>query len=190
VHLNNSKSDTTNNVPNSSEAKDNLFFFKGKVSMVSYTGNVYFSEGDIKLNINELAELKYGKVFELKLDSYKDVLDDRLNLGYFYVQKDKIYRIKPTEENLNKLKTSGQVPNDSVIVCQDGELKDALSKDEKGWHHYILVNGDTRESHSYNNQVETGFYETYIWESNRGLIKYSSGFGAGRDAINLQINSN
>jgi len=105
----------------------------------------------VKLQISEIANLKNGKLYELKLDSIEGVPTERLSLGYFYVQKDKIYKIEPTEENLNKLKTSEEVPNGSAIVCQDKELKDALSKDEAGWHHYIVVNGDKREYHSYNN---------------------------------------
>jgi hypothetical protein len=132
----------------------------------------------------------------LKLDPIEDVnvpierFSERLNLGYFYVQKNRIYRIDPTEENLNRLKTSEELPNDSVIVCQDKDIKDTLSKDEQGWHQYLTVNGNKQEFHSYNDQVTTGYYESFIWEKNKGLINYRSGFGAERDGIELQLSNN
>lgn len=72
--------------------------------------------------INELANLKYVKLYELKLDFIEGVPNERLRLDYFYVQKDKIYKIEPTKENLSKLKTSVELPNGSVIVCQDKEI--------------------------------------------------------------------
>jgi hypothetical protein len=58
---------------------------------------------------------------------------------------------------------------------------------EPGWHHYVTVNGDIIESHSYDKQVESGYYETFIWEKGRGLIYYASGYGAERDSIELTI---
>ena len=134
-----------------------------------------------------MASLKDGKLYELKLDFIEGVPIERLCLGYFYVQKDKIYKIELTEENLNKVKKGEGLPDSSVIVCQDKELKDTLSKDEPGFHHYLEVDGDKREYHSYNNQVSTGYYESYTWDKGKGLINYRSGYGAERDSIELQL---
>jgi len=195
VDLNNNKTDSTNSksIVIGAESVDNSFFFKGNVPQLNYKGAFLFNtvvEKDVKLNINEVANLKYGKLYELKLDSIDGVPNDRLDLGYFYVQKDKIYKIKPTEENFNKLKTSTELPKDSVIVCQDKEIKDTLGEEEAGWHKYIIVNGDTREYHSYNNQVSTGYYESFTWDKNKGLINYRSGYGAERDSIELNLSNN
>lgn len=49
----------------------------------------------------------------------------------------------------------------------------------------LEVKGNERVYHSYNNQIETGFYESFIWEKNIGLISYESGYGAERDSIVL-----
>lgn len=171
----------------------NLFFFNSNIRHVNYKGAFLFNDiikKDIKLNINEVANLKYGKLIELKLDYIEGVPNDRLSLGYFYVQKDKIYKISPTQENLKKLKASEEMPNNSSIVCQDQEMIDTLKEDERGWHQYIKVNGNRIEYHSYNNQVETGYFERFTWEKNKGLIFYQSGYGAGRDSIELQLSSN
>jgi len=188
------KTDTPN-ITNTTDTGtvSNLFFFKNKDTNLNYKGNFLFNsivEKDVKLNINELANLKYGKLYELKLDSIEGVPDKRLSLGYFYVQKDKIYKMYPNEENLSKLRTSEELPNGSVIVCQEEEIKDALGKDQRGFHHYLEVDGDKREYHSYNNMVETGYYESFTWEKGKGLINYRSGYGAERDSINLQLINN
>lgn len=168
----------------------NLFFFNSNVSQLKYKGGFLFDdiiEKDVILNINEIAELKYGKLYELKLDPVEGVPNERLNLGYFYVEEDKIYKIEPTEENLNKLKTTKELPTDSTIVCQDKEMKDNLNKDELGWHQYIEVDGDKRVYNSYNNQTDTGYYESFTWGKNKGLTYYKSGFGAESDSIELQL---
>lgn len=172
---------------------DNSYFFKGNISQLNYKGKFLFDdiiEQELKLSINELANLKNGKLYELKLDSIEGVPNNRLSLGYFYVQKDKIYKIESTEENLNKLKTSEELPYDSVIVCQDKEIEDTLGKDELGFHYYLEISGDKREYHSYNNQTDTGYYESFTWEKGKGLVNYRSGYGAERDSIELKLIQN
>ncbi|WP_455718672.1 hypothetical protein [Anaerosporobacter sp.] len=172
---------------------NNSCFFKSNISQLNYSGKFLYDdiiEKDVKLNINELANLKNGKLYELKLEPIESVPNDRLSLGYFYVQKDKIYKIEPTEENLNKLKTSEELPINSVVVCQDIEKKDTLRNDELGLHQYLRIIGDKREYHSYNNQVSTGYYESFTWEKGKGLINYRSGYGAERDSIELQLIDN
>lgn len=171
----------------------NSFFFKNNVSQLKYKGKFLFDdivEKAVKLNINEVANLKYGKLYALKLDSIEGVPNERLSLGYFYVQKDKIYKIESTEENLSKRIMNSDLSIGSVIVCQNKEIKDALGKDEPGFHYYLEVNGDKREYHSYNNKVSTGYYESFTWEKDKGLINYRSGYGAERDSIELQLINN
>ncbi len=156
---------------------------------ISLNGSFLFDddiEKEVALRINQITTLKEGRLFELKIDPIEGIPDDRLNLGYFYEQKDKIIRILPTEENLKGLKNDNVIPPDSVIVCQGDEIKDKLSQAEKGWHQYIEINADKCEFHSYNNQVDTGYYESFTWEKNKGLVYYQSGYGAGRDSIELQ----
>lgn len=171
------------------EIIDNSFFYKSNISQVNYKGKFAFDdivEQDVSLNINELATLKNGKLYELKLESFEGAPNARLSLGYFYVQNDKIYKIEPTEENLSKIKTSEELPDGGVIVCQDSEIIDTLGEEEPGFHHYMEVNGDKREYHSYNNQVSTGYYESFTWEKGKGLISYRSGFGAESESIELE----
>lgn len=65
-----------------------------------------------------------------------------------------------------------------------------LGEDESGFHSYLEVKGDKREYHSYNNQVSTGYYESFIWEKGKGLINYRSGYGAESNSIELQLINN
>jgi len=164
-------------------------FFNPNVEQLNYKGKFIFDdivEKDVKLNINEVAKLEDGIVYELRIDGIMEVPEERLSLGYFYVQKDKIYKIEPTEGNLRKIKDNGQLPEDSVIVCQDGEINDELGE-ERGLHRYLEVKGDVRKYHSYNDLVESGYFETIIWEKEKGMISYRSGFGAGRDLVELDL---
>jgi len=166
-------------------------FFKTDVEQLNYKGQFIFDdivEKDVKLNIKEVSKLEDGIVYELRMDEIMEVPEERLSLGYFYVQKDKIYKIEPTEENLGKIKDNGQLPEDGVIVCQDDEISDGLGE-EKGFHRYLEVKGNVREYHSYDNLVESGYFETIVWEKGKGMISYRSGFGAGRDLIELNLES-
>ncbi|WP_081756810.1 DUF4163 domain-containing protein [Gorillibacterium massiliense] len=179
----------SNNVKEETAA--NSFFFNRNISQIRYKAKFLFDdmvERDVVLKIKAINTLKDGILYELKLNPIEGVPDERLNLGYFYVQQDRIYKMDPTKDNLAKLKESEELPNGSAIVCQDKEKKDGLSENELGWHHYIDVKGDRREYHSYNNEVSTGFYESFTWEKGKGLIDYSSGYGAERDAIELLVN--
>lgn len=118
-----------------------------------------------------------GTLYELELYG-----TEGRHLGYVYFTGDKIYKFNDIENFENN-----KVPEDAYVVCQMEDMKDSLGENEKGWHQYIEVKGDTIEYHSYNNQVETGYYETIIWKKNVGITFYQSGYGAGRDEIKLEI---
>lgn len=86
---------------------------------------------------------------------------------------------------------SNKYPGIRRVICQEEELKDSLDEDQKGEHEYISINENQRQRqyHSYNNLVESGFYEAFVWEQNRGLVSYWSGFGAAKDGIELYLES-
>lgn len=73
------------------------------------------------------------------------------------------------------------------MVCNEGGKEDPLGDDEKGWHEYIVVDGNRREYHAYSNLVETGYYECFVWEVGRGLVRYWSGYGARSNDIELYL---
>lgn len=173
---------------------NNEFFFQD-LQPVHYKANFSFITDTplpdkVELFINEVLRFKNGILYELKIAYDEDFSGriyydwDRFHLGYFYIQKDKILLLREPDI-LNKIKTEEDIILYSTVVCQNEELKDALKEEEKGFHQYILINGNKKEYHSYNNLVETGFYETFIWEKGVGLVSYRSGFGAEKDGIEL-----
>lgn len=91
------------------------------------------------------------------------------------------------QKNVDKMRKEDKLPTGSNIVCQEKEIKDYLNHKQKGLHQYLLVKGNLREYHSYNNEVESGYFETYIWERHTGLKYYKSGYGAEKNLVELEL---
>lgn len=179
----------------SKSSSENLFFFKEGVQSLNYNARfTYLSDvplpNKVQLLITEKEHFNNGIVYKIKIncDGYFDGIDswgeDRFNLGYFYVQKDKIYLIRSLDV-FDKSTSETDIINEGIIVCQTEEMKDVLEKSEKGWHKSIIVDGNRREYHGYNTLSETGYYERFIWEEDFGLVEYKSGYGAESDNIEL-----
>lgn len=177
---------------------DNQYFFKDDILSVTYKGSFMFwnpLNRPIILCINKVASFNDGEVYLLRLNQIEvtepldKIPEDRLQLGHFYVTKDKIYRLCYTDNSIyfvNHYKkgiTENNFIKESQIVCQEDELKDSLGENAKGWHEFIEIDGDKRRFVSYNNIVNTGFYENIVWEKDKGLIYYRSGYGAGKETI-------
>lgn len=183
-----SKAATTNKNP---------YFFQENIQTADYDTKFTFWDDDslpaeMELSINELLHFDNGTLYELKLN-YDETFNgrdyygwDRFHLGYFYVQEDKIYLIREAGV-IEHIQTEADILSQGTIVCQQEELKDTLEEEEKGLHEFITLNDNQCEYHSYNNLTETGFYETFVWEKGKGLVRYKSGFGAERDDIELQM---
>lgn len=190
---------TTNPDVNTNEAIKNPFFFQDNVLKVKYKARFTFPSkeifpNEIDLLIIKVLNFENGTLYKLKINCNEDFgnqtyydFSDRFNLGYFYVQKDKILLIKDSALDIDELKTEADILNKYKVVCQDEELKDKFKKNQKAWHEYILVDDNKREYYGYNNQIETGYYEKFVWEYGKGLVEYKSGFGAEREDIWLQL---
>ena len=107
-------------------------------------------------------------------------------IGYFYVMKDKIIKMNATEENL-RFVLDGKLPEDCVTVCQKEEIIDKLDEDASGIHTFLRVNGKRREYYSRDTSSHVGYYESFIWEDDKGLVYYESGWGDGWDGIQLAV---
>lgn len=181
----------------------NLFFFPSGENSKSYDGKFdtlvdSWLFTTVNCLIIDLGQYYNGNLYNIKIELEGSELKDnlipgdfeyhaRLNLGYFYLEEDKIYKFDATVENIAIFEEGNTLPEEGYITCQYEELKDPLDETVKGWHHYIEVEGDKRRSGFYNNTVETGYYETIIWEKGIGMVKYSSGYGAGRRLIELEL---
>ncbi len=183
------------NQENSSEQAVNYFFPQEVVSQ-EYTATFSGFSGpaeqkDVTLSVTEVQHFKEGILYELKVDSneeelnrYEEYRGKWWDIGLFLVKEDEIYLIRG-EEILNRFRSTDEIQNAGTLVCNEAGKEDILGEDKKGWHEYIVVDGDRREYHAYNNLTETGYYECFVWEAGRGLVRYWSGYGARSNDIEL-----
>ena len=194
----------------------NPYFPSGDNLSTMYRGPIFFFDtfGDIpipicdaKVNFIQIASLKNGVLYQIEMDPLQDfeIPEERLSFGYFYVQEDKIIRIWDDRENpdessseddnywglseksLELLIRDDLIPPTSEIVCQEKDIKDSLPDGEEGWHKRLVVDGDKREYHSWQQFPQhSGYWESFIWEKGIGLIEYRSGYRDGIDYIKLQ----
>ena len=174
--------------------KENGYFFPAGTISCTYSVKTSMDSlscmKQVELTVTEIRTFEDGTLYELKCEANESVTDrygvSVLYLGLFFVQNDKIYfvRDEAVKDELADVETITDMG--SLVCCEEGKA-DALSEKERGWHEYILADGDRREYHGYNTLVETGYYETFIWEEGKGLIGYRRGYGAEADALELRM---
>ena len=174
--------------PTNVDLEANPYFPNIDLQDIEFSGHFSFNEEPIKKDV----QLHYRKVtddvnlYKLSLDQIDGVPDDRLFLGYFYVTSNQIYRVNDYDLDEGNFAFLDDLSESSVIVCSDKDIGNQMAPEEKGWHQSISVVDGKSEYHSYNNQTESGFYETFVWEKGKGLVVYRSGFGAERDSIDIE----
>ncbi len=185
------------NHEDSSEQAANYFFPQEVVSQ-EYTATFSGFSGqpeqkEVTLLVTEVQQFKEGILYELKIDCdeeehdrYEESRGEWWYIGSFFVQGEEIYFIRDKEVQ-NKFQSAEEIQNAGTLVCNETGKADALGEDGKGWHEYIVVDGERREYHAYNNLVETGYYECFVWEAGRGLVRYWSGYGARSNDIELYL---
>ena len=184
----------------------NPFFFNSGTTRVQYEGRYILYdviEQPFFLNIIHLENFKNGTLYVLLLDRLRvsDPMDQlpagRQNLGYFYVTKDKIYKMSDYEtfsaakhtEVINSIsKNEKDFIKKCQLVCQDKATADKPDKD--GWHEYIEVEGDKRRFRQYNDGGGSTWYERIVWQKGKGIIFYRSGYGSGREEAAFGLNLN
>lgn len=178
---------------NVKENEDANYFFPQGTSSWTYEGRFLESSLEteqIKLSVVEVKDFEEGNLYELIWSCNEDVQDrygvDRQYLGLFLVLNDSIYLFRD-EYVKEELSTVEELKNSGILVCSKYGKEDSLGEDERGWHEYILVEENRSEYHGYNNLVETGYYECFVWEIGKGLIAYRSGYGAAADAIEVYL---
>ena len=187
--------------------KQNEYFFPIGTTEASYRGTFSGSpyaenygkfghtEKEVKIVINELNVSEYddlfslsslgeGNLYELRIEpEFDSDWDGRDSIGYFYVTADRIYRFFSSDYLIESYGIDG------YIVCQVEGLEDPfLDSDEIGIHHWLEVDGDKRIFHFWViGYIAVTYYETMIWEVDKGLVHFRSGFGAERDGMELNL---
>lgn len=172
------------------------YFFEQGISSRTYEGRFLQSSTQaehIELSVIEVKHFEEGDLYELKWNCDKNAQDgygvNRQYLGLFLVLNDGIYLIKDRDAK-EELAAAEEFKHIGTLVCSKYGKEDRLEENERGWHEYILVEDNRSEYHGYNNLVETGYYECFVWEIGKGLIEYRSGYGAEADATELYLLEN
>lgn len=178
------------------EESADSYFFPQEESSHTYMAtfiDLELVEKEVVLYVTEVQAFEEGTLYELKIDSDMEARDthagyrgDWRNFGLFYVQGDEIYFIR-AEVAQSEYQTVEEILDAATLVCSEDGKKDALGEDERGWHEFILAEGDRREYHGYSTMVETGYYEHFYWEKGKGLVTYESGYGALADGIEMYL---
>lgn len=174
------------------EIRKNPYFFNETYDAIECEGEFLYEvdreREKVTVRIDKIKELQKGTLYELRIENCTKIRDGRFSLGYFYVEADRIYELGGGKEEMERFIEDNILPERTDISCQEQPLDDPLLEDEKGWHHYLTIDGDQIQSHSYNSLVDTGYYETITWQRGRGIVEYRSGYGAERDDIHLFFN--
>ena len=149
----------------------------------------------MELSVNKIKVFENGILYCMKIiNDGKFYFDDsetgehnrnRLEVGYFYVQADKIYLIRGIE--IGSDITEDKLINAGQVICQAESMEDILSRDEKGWHESIDVIGDRCHFSRYADYIETDWWEGFVWQKGLGLIEYRSGRGLGDSMIQIMM---
>lgn len=185
MNFNLAKSTLNNNI----DRLDNEFFFPTNTNFIKYNVdyvNDLSSNNLLTFKIIDKGRFLEGELYELQCNSGNSDFYNRLDMTYFYVNKNEIYIINNNNKNSDKIR-DGLMPDDSKLVCSNESYSDQLNPNEKGQHYYIEKKENICEYHFWDNSVESGYYEKMIWEKGKGLIYYQSGYGAGRQEVTYNI---
>lgn len=185
----------------------NPYFFPNDSSTIKYDGVFQFfgmnpetgilesTEEEVELSVNKIKVFENGILYCMKIiNDGKFYFDDsetgeynrsRLEVGYFYVQADKIYLIRGIE--IGSDITEDMLINAGKVICQSESMEDVLGRDEKGWHESIDVIGDRCHFSRCADYIETDWWEGFVWQKGLGLTEYRSGRGAGDSMIQIMI---
>lgn len=183
---------------NDKEIVAESFFFSPGIEeqRVNIVSTIPDLPNKMDLLINHIESYPKGDLYELRLDYEQEFSSknydgwDRRNLGYFYVEGNLIYRVKENEADEICTWSEEELKNSGTIVCQESPLEDKLGVEARGFHETIDIDGNSCIYKSYYNNVETDFYEGFIWEKGKGLVNYYSGYGAQSFYLEIDLDDN
>ena len=190
-------------MPQSGENGYNHFWGNGDSFRGVFT---YYKDGEespvteeVTVNFSKVKGYGEGILYAMTLEEmsekqFPDYVLERLPV-YLYVKEDKIYRIflaVLSEEDAKEIEGEAQLFSDerigTMVVCQEQEKEETVEESERGEIHTILRERDICKSNfanvnEYGNR--TGYWESFSWEKDTGLVGYRSGYREGADLIEI-----
>lgn len=168
------------------EKNVNPYFFPDDITVMEYDIDFDLETNMAKIYVNKENTFCNGTLYNLVIkyderqsDSSGTEGKKEIDLGYFYVQPDKIYLIRDMEISADFVESD--LMKRGTVVCQSGSQKENyISGRTFGWHEFINESKDICAFYSYNDSKESEDYEQYeyfIWRRGGGLISYRSGCG-------------
>lgn len=183
---------------NTSLITSEILYIKEYTTNTNY--NYWLKSGCIsELELHWLKQYDNGCLARLSIVPFSDPMPDymdetRINI-YFYVMSDKIYRIDnhdlqsmgsdDADKNddmllMSMLDTDEKLVEYGELVCCPEGMEDSLEEGEAGTHTSIEQHGN-QVSYNRADMEENGdldYYENFIWEEEKGLVGYMSGYDA------------
>ena len=157
----------------------NEFFPHQDGDIIGYTGEFMFddiADFDGEVKVEKMGETDDGILYCLNILEPGIELIDNFSYNtdcskiYLNVTKDEIY-LYDYDENGNGFKTL-------IMSAETTEHPTAYE---------FYNDGTTSVYREANTDVETGFYQRFVFEKGIGLVEYRRGYGAGRNHIELKI---
>ena len=105
----------------------------------------------------------------------------------FYFDGDKIFRIEENQDSEKKIQLVYQ-NEDFVYEANETNADGSIYSSD---YSYSIKNTDEGiVYHKYNPQVETGYYETIVFDKNKNIVSYETGYGAGRELKKVEFSDN
>ncbi len=134
-------------------------------------------------DISEISVLKKeqenydsGNVYSLTIDNEKSDELNRSDLGLFLITDDKIYMLSSDTDD---------IPTEEEFLSDGIEVYSERSSSKENGDQTIKIYNDGYlcKCSIYSESGESGFYENYVWNDDKELIYYKSGYGAENDPI-------
>ena len=171
------------------EKEKDIFWENGKELVVDIKYDDLKSEayaqtrGIAKIQKNGKYEDK--DLWTVKIESDSDEVNPIELL--FYFDGDKIFRIEENQDSEKKIQLVYQ-NEDFVYEANETNADGSIYSSD---YSYSIKNTDEGiVYHKYNPQVETGYYETIVFDNNKNIVSYETGYGTGRELKKVEFSDN
>ncbi len=156
---------------------------------VKYLLDIENKEGlsEVPVKFEKVESCNDGNVYSVRIqhennnDEYFYDADSRMNIGSFYVTKDKIYLLMYRED----IPSEEEFLSDGIVVYSDKDSSEILEAENEQVE--IEHNGDVCTCRMWSTEGESGFYYTYEWTKGKGLTLFRSGYGAEGEPIEISL---
>lgn len=157
-------------------------------SNVDYRVIAFFDEelDSIPVSVVKTGTFDDGEVYSYDIVYDEDIEDsfgdmDRLHIGSFLVKEDEIYLITDTEDDHEEQ----DFYDYGVLVYAEEDYSDEIS----GYEIKLHNDGYLCRCSYYDTTVETGYYAEFVFNSDKELTYFRSGYGAEADPIEITTNT-